>query len=83
MTFIDETNIYSPLQFKTIVKEKYKLNNLQAISFENFIANTTNNPLLQYVKGVACTKIIRAIQYYVLKMRKQQNNKNLELQQTL
>ncbi len=43
ITFIDETNIYSPLQIKTIIKEKYKLNDLQAISFENFIANTTNN----------------------------------------
>jgi hypothetical protein len=38
ITFIDETNIYSPLHIKTIIKEKYKLNNLQAISFENFIA---------------------------------------------
>jgi hypothetical protein len=47
--FIDETNIFSPLHIKNIVKEKYKLNNLQAILFENFIENTTNNPLLQYV----------------------------------
>jgi hypothetical protein len=40
ITFIDEINIYSPLHIKTIIKEKYKLNNLQTISFENFIANT-------------------------------------------
>jgi len=46
ITFIDETNIYSPLHIKTIIKEKYKLNDLQGISFENFIANTTNNQLL-------------------------------------
>jgi hypothetical protein len=31
ITFIDETNIYSPLHIKTIIKEKYKLNDLQAI----------------------------------------------------
>ncbi len=55
ITFIDETNIYSPLHIKTIIKEKIKLNDLQAISFENFIANTTNNQLLQYVGGAACT----------------------------
>jgi hypothetical protein len=55
ITFIDETNIYSPLHIKTIIKEKYKLNNLQAISFENFIANTINNQLLQYVGGAAGT----------------------------
>jgi hypothetical protein len=42
-TFTDETNIYSPLHIKNIKKEKYKLNNLQAISFENSIANITNN----------------------------------------
>jgi hypothetical protein len=36
-TFIDETNIYSPLHIKNIIKEKYKLNNLKAISFETFI----------------------------------------------
>jgi hypothetical protein len=28
ITFIDETNIYSPLHIKTIAKEKYKLNKL-------------------------------------------------------
>jgi hypothetical protein len=28
ITFIDETNIYSSLQIKNIIKEKYKLNNL-------------------------------------------------------
>jgi hypothetical protein len=28
ITFIDETNIYSPLHIKNIIKEKYKLNNL-------------------------------------------------------
>jgi len=39
ITFIDETNIYSPLHIKTIIKEKYKLNDLQAIWFENFNAN--------------------------------------------
>jgi hypothetical protein len=49
ITFIDETNIYSPLHIKTIIKEKYKLNDLQPISFEIFITNTTNNQLLQYV----------------------------------
>ncbi len=43
ITFIDETNIYSPLHIKNIKKEKYKLNNLQAISFENSIANIINN----------------------------------------
>jgi hypothetical protein len=43
ITFIDETNIYSPLHIKTITKEKYKLDNLQAISFEFFIPNATNN----------------------------------------
>jgi hypothetical protein len=42
ITFIDETNIYSPLHIKTIIKKKHKLNNLQAISYENFIANKTN-----------------------------------------
>jgi hypothetical protein len=31
ITFIDEINIYSPLHIKNIKKEKYKLNNLQAI----------------------------------------------------
>jgi hypothetical protein len=31
ITFIDETNIYSPLHIKNNIKEKYKLNNLQAI----------------------------------------------------
>jgi hypothetical protein len=46
ITFIDERNIYSPLHIKNIIKEKYKLNNLQAVLFENFIANTTNNQLL-------------------------------------
>jgi hypothetical protein len=46
ITFIDETNIYSPLHIKTILKGKYKLNDLQGNSFENFIANTTNNQLL-------------------------------------
>jgi hypothetical protein len=40
ITSIDETNIYSPLRIKTVTKEKYKLNNLQTISFENFIPNT-------------------------------------------
>jgi len=43
ITFIDETNINSPLHIKNIKKEKYKLNNLQTISFENSIANITNN----------------------------------------
>jgi hypothetical protein len=43
ITFIDETNSYSLLHIKNIKKEKYKLNNLQAISFENSIANITNN----------------------------------------
>jgi hypothetical protein len=43
INFIDETNTYSPLHTKNIIKEKYKLNYLQAISFENFIASTTNN----------------------------------------
>ncbi len=52
VAFIDETNIYSPLHIKNIIKEKYKLNNLKAISFAIFIANTTNNQLLQYVGGV-------------------------------
>jgi hypothetical protein len=51
ITFINETNIYSPSHIKTITKEKYKLNNLQAISFEHFIPNTINNQLLQYVGG--------------------------------
>jgi hypothetical protein len=51
VTFIDETNIYSSLHIKNIIKEKYKLNNLKAISFEIFIANTTNNQLSQYVGG--------------------------------
>jgi len=51
ITFIDETNIYSPLHIKNIKKEKYKLNNLQAISFENSIANIINNQWLQYVGG--------------------------------
>jgi len=55
ITLIDETNIYSPLHIKTIIKERYKLNDLQAISFENFIANTTNNQLLQYVRGAIGT----------------------------
>jgi len=40
ITFIDEINIYSPLHIKNIIKKKYKLNYLQAISFEIFIANT-------------------------------------------
>ncbi len=31
ITFIKETNIYSPIHIKTIIKEKYKLNDLQAI----------------------------------------------------
>jgi hypothetical protein len=65
ITFIDETNIYSPLHIKTIVKEKYKLNDLQAISFENFIANTTNNKLLQFARGdvaIGKTQIIITIQ---------------------
>jgi hypothetical protein len=64
ITFIDETNINSPLHIKTIIKERYKLNDVQAISFENFNANTTNNQLLQYVRGVTCTsktQIIKAI----------------------
>jgi hypothetical protein len=43
ITFINETNFYSPLHIKNIIKEKYKLYNLRAISFENFIANITNN----------------------------------------
>jgi hypothetical protein len=67
ITFIDETHIYSPLHIKTIIKEKYKLNDLQAISFEIFIANTTNNQLLQYVRraiSTSKTQIIRAIQDY-------------------
>jgi len=70
ITFIDETNIYSPLHIKTIVKEKYKLNDLQAISFENFIANTTNNKLLQFARGdvaIGKTQIIITIQDYFLK----------------
>ncbi len=73
--FIDETNIFSPLHIKNIVKEKYKLNNLQAILFENFIENTTNNPLLQYVwaAGIGKTQMIRVIQDFFWK---QQNNKN-------
>jgi len=33
VAFIDETNMYSPLHIKNIIKEKYKLNNLKAISF--------------------------------------------------
>jgi hypothetical protein len=52
-TFIDETNIYAPLHITHIIKEKYKLNNLQAISFQNFIRNETKNQLLQYVGRVA------------------------------
>jgi hypothetical protein len=52
VTFTNETNIYSPLGIKTIIKEKYKLNDLQAISFEIFIASTRNNQFLQYVGGV-------------------------------
>ncbi len=40
ITLIDETNFYSPLHIKNIIKESYKLNNLEAISFENFIAST-------------------------------------------
>jgi hypothetical protein len=70
ITFIDQTNIYSPLHIKTIIKEKYKFNNLQAISFEIFIPNTTNYQSLQYVGGVigiGKTKIIRSIQDYFLK----------------
>ncbi len=51
ITFIDETNINSPLHIKNIKKEKYKLNNLQTISFENSIANITNNQWLKYVGG--------------------------------
>jgi len=51
VTFTDETNIYSPLGIKNIINEKYKLNDLQAVSFENFIASTRNNQLLQYVGG--------------------------------
>jgi hypothetical protein len=73
MTFIDETNVYSSLHIKTIRKEKYKLNDLQAISFENFIANTTNNQLLQYARGavgIGKTQIIKAIQDFFLKMGK-------------
>jgi hypothetical protein len=74
ITFIDETNIYSPLHIKTITKEKYKLNNLPAISFEIFIPNTTNNQSLQYVGviGIGKTKIIRSIQDYFMKTGKQQ-----------
>ncbi len=73
ITIIDETNIYWPLHIKPIIKEKYKLNDLQPISFENLIANTTNNELLQYVGGVASINkiiIIRIIQDYFLKMGK-------------
>ncbi len=75
ITFIDETNIYSPLHIKTIAKEKYKLNKLQAISFEIFIPNTTNNQSLQYVEGaigIGKTKIIWSIQDYFLKTGKQE-----------
>ncbi len=57
------------------IKEKYKLNNLKAISFEIFIANPTNNRLLQYVGGVVGigkTQIIRTIQDYFLKTWKEQ-----------
>jgi hypothetical protein len=49
-TFIDETNIYAPLHITHII---FKLNNLQAISFQNFITNKTKNKLLQYVGRVA------------------------------
>jgi hypothetical protein len=34
VAFIDETNIYSPLHIKNIIKEKYKLNNFKAISLQ-------------------------------------------------
>ncbi len=43
VTFINETNIYSLLHIKYIIREKYKLNYLQVISFEIFIASTRNN----------------------------------------
>jgi uncharacterized protein YbcV (DUF1398 family) len=40
VTFINETNICSLLHIKNIIREKYKLNDLQVISFEIFIAST-------------------------------------------
>jgi hypothetical protein len=75
--FIDEINMYSPLHIKIIIEEKYKLNYLQAISFENFIANTKKIQLLQYVGGTSRTikHIIKAIQDYFLKTEKQQKLK--------
>jgi len=75
--FIDEINMYSPLHIKIIIEEKYKLNYLQAISFENFIANTKKIQLLQYVEGTSRTikHIIKAIQDYFLKTEKQQKLK--------
>jgi hypothetical protein len=42
-TFIDNIKFYSPLFTKNIISKKYKLNDLQRISFENFIESTTTN----------------------------------------
>jgi hypothetical protein len=56
------------------MKETSKLNNLQAISFENFIASTKKLKLLQYLRALVDTgqtQIIRVIQEYFLKMGKQ------------
>jgi hypothetical protein len=73
VTFINETYIYSLLHIKNIIREKNKINDLQVISFENFIASTRNNQLLQYVGGDASIgkiHIIKTIQDYFLKMGK-------------
>jgi hypothetical protein len=48
ITLIDETNIYSPLHIKNIIKETYKLNNLQAIydARPKFLVRPKNGPTM-------------------------------------
>jgi hypothetical protein len=48
-----------------MIKGKYQLNNLQIISFKNFIENTQNKQLLQYIGGatnIGKTQIIKTVQ---------------------
>jgi hypothetical protein len=71
ITLIDETNIYSPLYIKNIIKETYKLNNLQAISFGNFIASTNKSIITIFRKNCRYWSNTNN-QIYFLKMGKQQ-----------
>ncbi len=70
ITFIDEINMYSPLHNKIIIKEKYKLNYWQAISFEIFIANKIRIIYVGGTSRTSKTKIIKAIHF--LKIKKEQ-----------